>query len=57
MFTLIQEHQYGQFSKLINQMLRLRKKIFFDELNWDVPVLGDIERDRYDDLNPGLVTD
>ena len=55
MFTLIQKHQYEKYSKLINQMFCLRKKIFFDELNWDVPVLGDMERDRYDDLNPAYL--
>ncbi len=52
MFILIEAHEYGKYSKLVDQMFRLRKRIFFEELNWDVPVLGNIERDRYDDLNP-----
>jgi N-acyl-L-homoserine lactone synthetase len=55
MFVLIQAHEYGKYSKLIDQMLRLRKKIFFDKLNWDVSVFGDIERDRYDDLKPAYL--
>ncbi len=55
MFVLIQAQEYGKHSKLLDQMFRLRKKIFFDELNWDVPVLGEIERDRYDDLKPAYL--
>ncbi len=55
MFVLIQAHEYGKYSKLVDQMFRLRKKIFFDELNWEVPVVGEIERDRYDDLKPAYL--
>ena len=55
MFTLIQHHQYGTHSTLLKQMFSLRKKIFYDELNWDVSVFGDIERDRYDDMNPAYL--
>ena len=30
--------------------MRLRKRRFHDELNWDVSIQGDCERDLYDDL-------
>lgn len=33
-------------------MHQLRKIVFADTLNWDVPVEGDIERDRYDEHSP-----
>jgi acyl homoserine lactone synthase len=33
-------------------MFRLRKHVFADQLNWDVPVVGDEERDFYDGLSP-----
>lgn len=33
-------------------MFKLRKKVFSDQLNWDVPVDGDCEKDSYDELNP-----
>lgn len=55
MFILIQAHEYDNHSALLKQMHQLRKKVFFDELNWDVPVIGDLERDRYDDLRPAYL--
>jgi len=52
MFITLQAHQYDQYSHLLDQMFRLRKRVFHDELQWDVPVRGNIERDSYDDLSP-----
>lgn len=50
MFTLIEPHQIPENRQLMRTIFRLRKKVFHDRLNWDVPVSGDEERDSYDDL-------
>ena len=36
----------------IDQMLRLRKRVFHDRLQWEVQVQGEYERDHFDDLRP-----
>lgn len=48
MFTLIQAHDFHQNQHLLEAGFRLRKKVFHDQLAWDVPVVGDMEFDRYD---------
>ncbi|MEM9881246.1 MAG: acyl-homoserine-lactone synthase [Pseudomonadota bacterium] len=50
-YSLEQLH-YRQNSGLLYQMYRLRKKVFFDQLNWDIDVQGNLERDSYDELDP-----
>ena len=55
MFITIQAHEYDKHCALLDQMHRLRKRVFFDELGWEVPVQGDWERDRYDDLGPAYL--
>ena len=52
MFITIEPHQFSANQKLLDAMFRLRKRVFFDELGWDVPIKGDRERDRYDDHRP-----
>ncbi|WP_288427446.1 acyl-homoserine-lactone synthase [uncultured Agrobacterium sp.] len=52
MFITIQAHEYQHHGDILNQMFRLRKRVFSDHLNWDVQVTGDREEDIYDDLNP-----
>lgn len=51
MFTIIQPHQKHEQQELLTLCFKLRKKIFSDLLNWDVPVSGDIEKDIYDDAD------
>ena len=48
MFTLIQATENNTHSELMQAAFRLRKKVFADQLNWDVPVHGDQEFDAYD---------
>ncbi len=48
MFTTIQPHEIAANIALMTEMFRLRKKVFFDQLNWKVPVVGDSEIDEYD---------
>lgn len=55
MFITIEAPQYKQYRSLLDQMFRLRKTVFHDQLEWDVPVKGDYERDQYDDLNPAYL--
>jgi len=55
MFFLLQATDYAKYRRLLDQMFRLRKRVFSDELGWDVPVSGDMERDMYDDLKPAYL--
>lgn len=51
MFTLIQAHEIDENRDLIDLAHKLRKKVFADQLEWDVPVDGEIEIDEYDNEN------
>lgn len=51
MFISIQPHQHTEYRVLLNEFFGLRKRVFFDQLEWNVPVSGEIERDEYDDLD------
>lgn len=51
MFITIERPQRDQYASLLDQMYRLRKTVFHDQLQWEVPVSGPYERDRYDDLD------
>ncbi|NTJ35918.1 N-acyl-L-homoserine lactone (AHL) synthase [Agrobacterium rhizogenes] len=55
MFLVVQAHQYQKYVKLLDQAFRLRKKVFFDQLGWDVTVSGPHERDAYDALRPAYL--
>lgn len=55
MFILVQAHEYYKYSILIEKMFRLRKKIFADQLQWDVRVIGEYECDEYDALKPAYL--
>ncbi len=48
MFTLIQAADFQKNDKLLTATFKLRKKVFADQLNWDVPVTDDQEFDAYD---------
>lgn len=52
MFVTIQAHEYEKHHKLIEQMFKLRKRVFFDQLHWSVSVIDDQEQDDYDELRP-----
>jgi len=55
MYLLIQAHEYHKHTELLDQSFRLRKRVFADQLGWDVSVSGHRERDRYDELHPGYL--
>jgi len=44
--------KYSQLHKKeLNQLFKLRKKTFKDRLNWEVACIGDMEMDKYDNIN------
>ena len=52
MFFTVQGDGREENKELLDKMFRLRKRVFFDQLGWQVEVDGDLEIDRYDVLNP-----
>ncbi len=55
MIIVLQAHEYRLQSHLLDQMFRLRKRVFYDQLGWNVPVCGEWERDAYDELGPAYL--
>ena len=55
MFFTIQGDSYDKYSVLLDQMFKLRKRVFIDQLKWDVKAIGEYERDAYDDLQPAYL--
>ncbi len=52
MIQLIQGDSIKKFSNLVDQMYKLRARIFGERMQWEVNVVNGRERDRFDDLNP-----
>ncbi|TIU72454.1 MAG: conjugal transfer protein TraI [Mesorhizobium sp.] len=52
MMQLITPDCYSQFTEELEEMHRLRHRVFRDRLNWDVSVSGGYEVDTYDALGP-----
>lgn len=52
MIRLVQGSEKGRNAAHIDQMHRLRKKVFFERMRWDVNVIDGWEVDRFDDLDP-----
>jgi acyl homoserine lactone synthase len=52
MIVVIEPHNAAEYPDLMDQMFRLRARIFRDRLGWDVQVEGGKERDKYDDEAP-----
>lgn len=50
MIISVEQHEYATRANLLNQVFRTRKKVFADEMGWDVPIVGDHEIDEYDNL-------
>lgn len=55
MYLLIQAHEYDRYRNLIQNFFNLRKRVFADRLGWNVTLIGDEERDIYDDLQPAYL--
>ncbi len=52
MIAVVDESNAHKYSKLLDEMFRLRARIFHDRLGWDVQVRDGKERDKYDDKGP-----
>jgi N-acyl-L-homoserine lactone synthetase len=52
MIRVIHGHERSMFPREIDQMHRLRKKVFYDRMNWDVPIINTWEADGFDALDP-----
>jgi acyl homoserine lactone synthase len=55
MIVVIEPHNAHKYSNLIDEMFRLRARIFRNRLRWDVQVVDGRERDKYDDEAPVYV--
>ena len=52
MIRLVNGMDYSSRGDELDQMFRLRKRVFFDRLGWDVTTFGGYELDSYDLLKP-----
>jgi acyl homoserine lactone synthase len=52
MIRMIHGHERYLFAREIDQMHRLRKRVFFDRMQWDVPIINEWEVDGFDALDP-----
>lgn len=55
MFFTIEAHEYSRHAALLDQMFELRKRVFADQLKWDVTIVGGREVDAYDALHPAYL--
>lgn len=52
MIVVVEPYNAHQYSHLMDEMFRLRTRVFRDRSKWDVQVVDGKERDRYDDEAP-----
>jgi N-acyl-L-homoserine lactone synthetase len=52
MIVVIEPHNAPEYCNLMDEMFRLRARVFHDRLRWDVQVADGKERDKYDDEGP-----
>ena len=52
MIVVIEQYNAHEYSNLMDEMFRLRARVFRDRLRWDVQVADGKERDKYDDERP-----
>ena len=52
MIVVIEPYNASQYSDLMDDMFRLRARVFHDRLGWDIQVTDGKERDKYDDEGP-----
>jgi acyl homoserine lactone synthase len=51
----VQQHNAKRYSHLLEEMFRLRARVFRDRLKWDVKVTDGMERDGYDEEDPAYL--
>lgn len=52
MLKVVQAHQYGENHKILDEMFKVRAKVFKERLDWEVAVKDEREKDEFDELNP-----
>ena len=52
MIVVIEKYNAHLYTSFMEEMFRLRARIFRDKMGWDVKVESGMERDRYDDEAP-----
>jgi len=52
MIAVIEQHNQHEYKHLVEEMFRLRARVFRDRLKWDVRATNGMERDRFDDEGP-----
>jgi acyl homoserine lactone synthase len=52
MIVVVEPYNEHKYPRLMDEMFRLRARIFHDRLKWDVHVVNGKERDKYDDQAP-----
>ena len=52
MIVVIERYNAHKYQNLLDEMFRLRARVFRDRLRWDVQVTDGKERDKYDDEAP-----
>jgi acyl homoserine lactone synthase len=52
MIVVAGQYNAHEYSNLIDEMFRLRARVFHDRLGWDVHIVDGTERDKYDDQGP-----
>ena len=55
--VVVEPHNAPEHRHLLDEMFRLRAHVFSGRLDWDVVVIDDMERDRFDDLMPVYIMD
>lgn len=55
MIELIAPHHHTEFSEILDDMYRLRARVFRERLAWDVSVNDGLELDRFDALSPSYL--
>jgi acyl homoserine lactone synthase len=55
MVVILEQNNMSEYSHLIDEMFRLRARVFFGRLRWDVQVADGKERDKFDDEGPVYV--
>jgi acyl homoserine lactone synthase len=52
MIVVVEPHNAEKHKQLLEQMFRVRARVFHDHLGWDVVVKDGKERDKYDEQSP-----
>jgi N-acyl-L-homoserine lactone synthetase len=55
MIVVVQQNNARQYAGLLNQMFRLRARVFHDRLGWKVDVTDGMEIDKYDSEDPAYI--